>query len=580
MCNENNIELKILNFSESEDKFNWLTNSSSTIETIGGRLVLTPNNENTYFNRGLGNLDPTNNRVNLKANLKLKRPQSSGNSSVKIWFAIFNGNTLLDKFSVYINSLSGGSDAQYFLDRNYKYDDNSGAISLKIYFDEGFENELHLEDLKVVNYKFCEDKLKTYFIIDEFLENAINSVSSAIVLKSWKVNNQENLTAEFFNENNSNGGNPTNDWYLAKADIDGGNRIVESEVPNTFNPFISELGLEFENVAGNFYGQLPTGTTSGSDYGTEILKLGFDKPEILNLNLESKKGAFFINADYSKSFEIVFEIIVNDKDSNVFNSPNIYREYKIKWDKNLCSKSFSYKDIINPVGSVDVIEDGFLSGITGAISQNQSIPCDQSISYDGEEGLFEFTIDFGTGLGNAGIDYNAFKNPDKFEIEWNGQIYSSGYRGSNNNDQALISLGIPQSEINTANPSNGSGSLIFLKDQAEPSTALIRVTAPLNGTSWDLQGICPRADNFTQITWTRDGGTQLKTGTDPNVNITRTEYLTPVTGVTWQKYNQTTDVWENIAATTNTETLHQLSLATNTFRMKALDGNGQQTVSN
>jgi hypothetical protein len=132
-----------------------------------------------------------------------------------------------------------------------------------------------------------------------------------------------------------------------------------------------------------------------------------------------------------------------------------------------------------------------LSGITAGVSLTEIVGCDQSFAYNGNSGTFEFQVDFGSDIGQAGIDYEAFNIPDKFDIEWNGKIVSSGYVGHNSNDQQLINLGIDRKEIKTANPSNGSGQLLFDKTSASPSVATIRVHAPMGNTGWNISGICP-----------------------------------------------------------------------------------------
>ena len=148
----------------------------------------------------------------------------------------------------------------------------------------------------------------------------------------------------------------------------------------------------------------------------------------------------------------------------------------------------------DPSAIIPVDEDGFLSGITGQDTLTTAIACDEAFAYNGQSGTFEFVIDFGTDLGECGIDYNAFNLPDKFEIEWNGNVYSSGYVGLNTYDQQLLNLGISPSEINTDNPTTGDGLLKFMKNQATPTTAIVRVTAPLSGTAWNINGICPDGD--------------------------------------------------------------------------------------
>lgn len=492
-CNKNINGLLNIDFATTNDEFNWVSNISNPIQTVGGQLVLKPESATSEFRRGLGSLDPTNNRINLQINMELFRPVTSQHDKMTVVFGVYTGTTLIGEYSVYLDSIANGEKIEYNFDRVYNYEAIAGNINLKVTIPEGYENEVLLDYMICQDQNFCEDNIRTYFAVDKLIEDSLASVSSGFQLLEWKVDDVETLTPDFFADNASVGGDPSNDWNFAKANIDGSNREAEPINPNTFNPFINELGLTFENVAGNYYGGKPTGVASGKDYGSGILEIGFGKPKILNGNLDSRNGAFFIDIDYTKNLKIVFNVIVNNTNSNVFDSPDIYRKYTITWDSENCIKSFYYEDQLSatPTVKIPVDEDGFLFGLTGIISTQSTITCDESFSYDGNSGVFETVIDFGSDIGEAGINYNAFNVPDKFEIEWNGNIISSGYVGLDTYNQQLINLGINPSEIKTDNPSSGSGQLLFTKDQASPNTAIIRVSAPLSGTAWNISGICP-----------------------------------------------------------------------------------------
>ncbi len=120
-----------------------------------------------------------------------------------------------------------------------------------------------------------------------------------------------------------------------------------------------------------------------------------------------------------------------------------------------------------------------------------TVSCNQTFNFSGNKGTFEYFIDFGTGTGTAGIDYNAYGVPDNFTIEWNGQTYTSGYVGSNRYNGQLSAMGIPSTEIRTGSPSTGSGQLRFNKSAATPSKAKVTVKAPFPGTAWNIKGVCP-----------------------------------------------------------------------------------------
>ena len=118
--------------------------------------------------------------------------------------------------------------------------------------------------------------------------NPVVIAKAGIELLEWKVDNVETLTTAYFNENNVVVGGPTTNWKFAKANLDGTNRIAELTNPTTFNSFVQEFGLLFDAV--NYFSGKPTGTVSGSDYGTGILEIGTDKPIILNGSLQEKNG--------------------------------------------------------------------------------------------------------------------------------------------------------------------------------------------------------------------------------------------------------------------------------------------------
>jgi hypothetical protein len=100
-------------------------------------------------------------------------------------------------------------------------------------------------------------------------------------------------------------------------------------------------------------------------------------------------------------------------------------------------------------------------------------------------GIKEFTINLGTYTGTAGINFDAFNNPDKFTIIWDGQEYTSGIRGSTAYNTQLSNIGQP--------PVSGgpSGTLTFNKTKSTPTTAIVRVEGYFPGTEREFRVICP-----------------------------------------------------------------------------------------
>lgn len=487
-CDKNINELLNIDFSTENDQFNWLSNTTTPINTVNGQLRLLGQSSTSRFTRSLGFLDPANNRIRFQSNMDVYRPPGSSDETFCAKFEIFNGSSLIDVFTLYLDELASGQTLEYNFDRIYKYEGLSGAVSVKITTIEGWNNQMFLDYVKSYDFNYCEDDVRNYFVLKDFFDDSIGSVSSGIQLLEWKVGGVETLTSEFFNENTT-GANPVSDWELAKANIDGSSRVSEISDPNSFNPFISEFGLDYDPA--NYFDGKPIGTLTGSDYGSGILQLGFEKPSVLNENLNVQNGAFFIDIDYTQNLKVVFSTLIKNTSGSIFDSPDVYRKYFIIWNSKTCTGEFYYLDVLNNELKTDEIVNGFLSGVTGTESSIETIGCDESFSFSGSAGTFEFQIDFGSEIGLAGIDYNAWNAPDKFEIEWNGVVYSSGYVGSSGFDQQLLNLGISPSEIKTGSPSTGLGSLMFNKTDPSPSTAIVRVTAPLAGTAWNIAGICP-----------------------------------------------------------------------------------------
>lgn len=493
-CNKNINTVQDLNFSLVNDEFNWTnSNTNAQIETVDGQLQLKPVAINGTFSRVLGNVDANNNRVRLVMNFDVFKPQGSANNTLCASVKLMVGSVTLDEFTIYEDGLVGGDQVEHNFEREYNYESLTGPVTLVIEFLEGAENELHLDYLLAEDYFFCEDDVRTYFGVGNLLKESFDSTSSAIQLLEWQVDGVETLTPTFFSENNTPGGNPVADWFFAKANIDGSNRVSELSNFNTFNPFESEWGLDFDTID-SFHGGKPTGVTSGSDYGAGLLQIGLGKPVVLNDDLEELFGAFFIDIDYSKDLQVSFNVVVNKLNADVFNSPEIFRRYTILWSAQNCKREFFYRDELSEINEItDVIRDGFLYGITGSEKTNVFLDCTDTISRTkGETGVFEFTMDFGSDTGQSGISFVSGEVPVKFDIEWDGNTVTSRYVGSDIYDQALQNEGISPLLINTAPaPGNGTGTLLFDKTTASPETAIVRVTAPLEGSEWTISGVCP-----------------------------------------------------------------------------------------
>lgn len=534
MCNENYNLIKEIDFSTTNDEMNWFNNSNNPIATESGMLVFRADSQLSVFSRGIGTIDITNNRLKYLLNLEINRPLN-GVDTVYYVVQFWNGTNLIGESTIYITNISPGQIVKYSLERTYKYDQLSGNISIKIKTPIGFENEIKLKNLKVQDFNYCEEKVRTYFLFEEFFENSKMAQSAGLKLNSWKENNIETLTTDFHSYNAVNlGGNPITDWKFATAEPDGSNRISAANNQNTFNPFVDEFGLIFDDV-NSFFGGKVLGTISNQNFGTGVLKLGIDKPEILNANLQRKKGAFFIDIDYTKNLKIEIDVIVNQTNSQLYTNPISYRKYFIVWDSEKCQREFYYLDMLDSnTTSQEQIQNGFLSGITPEIKNDVNVSCGETIHFEGVPGVYSYNIDFGTATGICGIQFNNGHFPNKYDIIWNGQTFSSGFVGCNEYDTQLINAGIPTTQINTtSHPGNGTGQLTFNKTLASPNIATIIVTSVMGDDGFDFDIICPQQTQgeFTEIVWEDTGTTEDRIGNISTENIRVNTYNYPVTNV-------------------------------------------------
>lgn len=186
--------------------------------------------------------------------------------------------------------------------------------------------------------------MKTYFILRDFLDECLkNSVSTGLSMKSYKIDGVETLTNDFFIDNQVVSADPIASYGFCNAN-DQGTSLVATTDPvlvNSYNPFSKHLGTDFNLVNGLKRG-MPIGTLNGKDYGQGVLKIGVDKPKVQDGGGTLVKGAFFIDIDYEKNLEIEFDVLTNIINGSVYEVPQLFRKYKIIWNKDTCKKEFSY----------------------------------------------------------------------------------------------------------------------------------------------------------------------------------------------------------------------------------------------
>lgn len=175
--------------------------------------------------------------------------------------------------------------------------------------------------------------------------------------------------------------------------------------------------------------------------------------------------------------------------------------------------SFIYKVTVNGCSS------------TATVNINIGISCGDSLTVNGNVGIYEVMLNFGTETGYAGIRYNAQTVPDRFELFWNGnKVADSKYVGNGltgtppgyagllgdftlnvfeYDGSAFVDTGndenitVTQDDIanGTTEPTAGVGLIYFLKNTPLPANVLLRVTGPVGGTAWGITNIiCPQSE--------------------------------------------------------------------------------------
>jgi len=121
------------------------------------------------------------------------------------------------------------------------------------------------------------------------------------------------------------------------------------------------------------------------------------------------------------------------------------------------------------------------------------IACGVDNAFSGGESFpNETMITLGSGLGTVTLTFDALDIPDKFVVEYDGDVViDTGYRGNSSNqaalDAALAARGLPSETIVGV----GAGTMSFTKTTANPTVAIVRVYAPMSGTAWNYTLGCP-----------------------------------------------------------------------------------------
>lgn len=165
---------------------------------------------------------------------------------------------------------------------------------------------------------------------------------------------------------------------------------------------------------------------------------------------------------------------------------------------------------INSNGTFYGADESFITSIDGATACNagQTFPGGQSYPSTN-------TIVLGSGTGDVTLTFSAYDYPDFFLVEYNSTIYNSGWRGSSIYDYGGNSRSAFKSalwgKIDPTNPSfpttfpnitlypedgyprvnSATGNIYFTKSTNNPTTAIVKVYAPMSGTRWSYILSCP-----------------------------------------------------------------------------------------
>jgi len=478
MCDPTKTPILNISFIAPGDEINWFNNTANPINIENEKLILRPSGQGSVFSRTLGAVSGDRDRFRMVLNFEAYRPALDGAKDSTYIVQVLHGGKVIGQYIVPFKSIAPGQIVKYSLDRTIKNDGLSGNFSLKIMSPTGFENEIRISSILAEEFNFCTEKVRSYFILQDLFEKSLSSQTSAIRLNRFKIDGIETLTNAFLAYNTQNlGHNPEADWLFGRANLDGQDRQETFAYANTFNPFVAELGLTFGDAA--YHGGNATETTDGQDYGSALFAIGVDKPEILNALQQVRKGAFYLDIDYTKGLFMDFDVVINNVSDEVFTDPDIYRNYRLVWDFDKKKTSFFYIDKKTGV-KVDQLANGFLAGATGEQRQIDELAIGQRINYGTNERDFDFYFDVPAGEGNTGIEFDTGEIPTKIDILDGNDTYTTNYLGKSENNQYLLNALVPANLIKTTADGNGKGKIIFFKPTGA-KTLQVKVSTPVLG---------------------------------------------------------------------------------------------------
>lgn len=136
------------------------------------------------------------------------------------------------------------------------------------------------------------------------------------------------------------------------------------------------------------------------------------------------------------------------------------------------------------------------------LSVPRMIPCSSQVSFSNFS-VQELFIDFDIFIGQAGFDYSSNGVPVKYDIEWNGQTFTTGYVGDASYNDELNNLGLGNVV------GSGNGTFTFDKTESLPRNIKVTITAPICGAEINIDGNCVQREDLTvtRIILTDEGDT-------------------------------------------------------------------------
>jgi len=114
---------------------------------------------------------------------------------------------------------------------------------------------------------------------------------------------------------------------------------------------------------------------------------------------------------------------------------------------------------------------------------------------------YKYNLNLGTTVGSITIRYdgnpggvNAKAIPVKFQVTWNGTAYTNGFKGDSSYNTELASKGFT---LATSYSLGTTDDLIFNKNLASPSSAILEIFLPIYNSLADFNIICPAAPTAT-----------------------------------------------------------------------------------